>query len=213
MTVMAMGALLLALSGCGDGSTGEVAVATQEEDVESAPPVARAPGEARLIRPDATPGAAMGGAGIEFDLPATWEGQAPGNPMRIAQAVIPGPGGPGELAVFFFGPGGGGGVEANLERWAAQIESDASSPPRRQSYESGPLTVHLMSMEGTLLPSSMGMGPSEPRPDSMLLGAVVEGPGGPWFFKATGPKETLAPETEAFEQMVRGIRLEGAGRT
>ena len=204
---LAVGVLLSA--GC--AGEGEVPAPNPDpiEQAEAVPPVTNPNDGPRLLQPGPAPeeGATASGAGIEFDLPAGWEPQPPANPMRIGQAVIPGPGGPGELAVFFFGVGGGGGTEANLERWAAQIESTDPSATERQSFESGPLTVHLMTKEGTLLPSTMGMGPSEPSPDSMLLAAVVEGPGGPWFFKATGPESTLQAEREAFEEMLRGLRI------
>jgi hypothetical protein len=38
---------------------------------------------------------------------------------------------------------------------------------------------------------------------------VVEGPGGPWFFKATGPQSTLGEEREAFREMLGSIRPAG----
>jgi hypothetical protein len=50
------------------------------------------------------------------------------------------------------------------------------------------------------------MGSSEAVPDARLLGAVVEGPGGPWFFKATGPDSTLGPQRDAFLAMLKSVR-------
>jgi hypothetical protein len=43
-------------------------------------------------------------------------------------------------------------------------------------------------------------------PGSKLVGAVVEGPGGPWFFKVTGPRSTVAAAEPAFENMLRSVR-------
>jgi hypothetical protein len=127
--------------------------------------------------------------------------------MRIAQATIPGDGGPGELAVFYFGPGGGGGVDANLERWIGQVQVEPGGPePRRDRFQVGDFAVTTVEVAGTLMPSGMGSGPDTPQPGSLLLGAVVEGPGGPWFFKATGPAATLAAQREAFIAMLRGLR-------
>ncbi len=51
----------------------------------------------------------------------------------------------------------------------------------------------------------MGSGPTTPQPGFRLLGAVVEGEGGPWFFKLTGPEATLASEREAFFGLLRGV--------
>ena len=125
----------------------------------------------------------------------------------MAQASIPGPGGPGSLTVFVFGPGGGGGVDANIQRWIEQV--DVSGQPKQDAFETANgYRVTWVDVAGTLNPSNMGTGPTEPQPNSRLLGAVVEGPGGPWFFKATGPDTTLGAQREAFLGMVRSVRPE-----
>lgn len=142
-------------------------------------------------------------AGIAFEMPDGWQAQPPSSSMRLAQAQIPGPGGPGELTIFFFGVGGGGGVEANLERWIGQMS--AASEPLRETFETHGLTVTWVDVKGTLNPSVMGTGPTSPQPDSRLFGAVVEGPGGPWFFKATGPDATLSEQRDAFVEMLQGL--------
>ncbi len=145
-------------------------------------------------------------AGLTFTLPAGWRQQAVTSSMRVAQAAIPGSGGEAILTVFYFGPGGGGGVEANLERWADQVEPAPGTQPSREQLEVGDLRVYVVDVRGTLKPSGMGTGPSEPQPDARLLGAVVEGPGGPWFFKATGPDATLGPAREKFVDLLRSLR-------
>jgi hypothetical protein len=151
----------------------------------------------------AAPAAAPGGS-LDFDLPKSWEKQSPSSSMRIAQASIPGPGGPGEFAVFFFGPGGGGSVEANIDRWVGQVET--SDHPKPETFESGGLKVTWVDVKGTLKASQMGPAPSASMNDARLYGAVVEGPGGPWFFKATGPDKTLAPQRDAFVTMLKSVR-------
>ncbi len=67
-----------------------------------------------------------------------------------------------------------------------------------------------MEAKGTLTPSPMSMqgGSQAAQEGSMLLGAVVEGPGGPWFFKLTGPEQTVEPQKDAFLQMIKGMKLE-----
>ena len=146
---------------------------------------------------------------VHFDLPSNWQEQPPSTSMRMAQAVIPGnpgSGGPGEVVVFFFGPGGGGGVEENIQRWIAQMETAPGSNPQPETFEANGFRITWIDVSGTLKPSSMGMGPATPQPGSRLYGAVVEGPGGPWFFKATGPEATLAAERENFVKMLRSVR-------
>lgn len=161
----------------------------------------------------AAPATATRGSGAELALPGAtvdrpdgWTFRQPSSSMRLAEAEIPGPGGPALLTVFFFGAGGGGGVDANFERWAGQIELDPGAAPERGGFEVSGYSVSVIDVPGTLLPSRMGGGPSEPAPGSKLMGAVIEGPGGPWFFKVTGPKETVDAAAPAFGAMLRSIR-------
>ncbi len=137
-------------------------------------------------------------AGLHFEVPISWNPTAPRSKIRAAQITIPGDAGDAELAVFHFGEGQGGPVEDNLIRWIGQIEMPAGEEAKREFFENGPFAVTALSARGTLKAGQMGMGPSEPQGNSMLLAAVVEGPGGPWFFKATGPEKTLAAQRDAF---------------
>jgi hypothetical protein len=143
---------------------------------------------------------------LDFELPSAWQLLKPTSTMRIAQASIPGAMGPGELAVFYFGAGQGGGVDANLDRWVQQMELPPNQSPQRDAFQVSDLMVTWVDVGGTLKPGSMGMGPASAQPNYRLLGAVVEGPSGPWFFKATGPDETLSTERPAFLAMLRTVR-------
>jgi hypothetical protein len=143
---------------------------------------------------------------IAFELPAGWEAQTPGSKMRAAQANIPGEAGTAQLAVFFFGEGQGGGADENIRRWISQVDFPPGSSTDRQQFDAHGYLVTWVDFEGTLKPAPMAGGPKEPQPSSRLLGAVVEGPGGPWFFKATGPSATLASQRDAFIAMLESIR-------
>ena len=143
---------------------------------------------------------------IDFSVPASWQNEQPANNMRVAQAIIPGPGGPGNLVVFYFGPGGGGGVEANIQRWVDQMEVPAGNNPAPETFEANGYRVTWIDVPGTLKPSTMGTGPTTEQPNSRLLGAVVEGPGGPWFFKATGPDSTISAERDNFLTMLKSVK-------
>ena len=143
---------------------------------------------------------------LVFSLPPAWQ-QVPANSsMRVAQAAIPGPGGDAEMAVFHFGAGQGGDVEANIQRWINQVVPDAGSEPQRASFESDGLRVTWIDVAGTLKPGGMGMGPATAQPHTRLLGAVIEGDGGPWFFKVTGDQATLAPQRDAFLAMLHSAK-------
>jgi len=158
---------------------------------------------------NAGPGTPLQVKGLEVTLPSGWTSVPPSSQMRAAQAVIEGPGGPAELTVFHFGAGQGGDVEANIQRWLGQIVPQPGTQPQRKNLEANGLRITWVDAEGTLQPGQMGMGPSSPQPGSRLLGAVVEGPGGPWFLKATGPDLTLAPQRLAFLGMLQRARAAG----
>ena len=145
--------------------------------------------------------------GLHVELPAGWTSVPPSSSMRAAQVAIAGPGGPAELAVFHFGAGQGGDVEANIQRWISQITPQAGTTPQREVFESNGLRITWIDAEGTLQGNPMGMGPATPLAAARLLGAVVEGDGGPWFFKATGPDLTLSGQRLAFRGMLQRARL------
>ncbi len=142
--------------------------------------------------------------GLNVVLPVGWKVVPPASQMRLAQAAIEGPGGPAELAVFHFGAGQGGDIEVNVQRWVGQIMPRPGTEPQRKTFEANGLRITWVDVEGTLQPGQMGMGPATAQPDSRLLGAAIEGPGGPWFFKASGPDATLGPQRIAFLAMLEG---------
>lgn len=206
--------LLLPLAGCG-GDEPETVMQEDDQAAAGAETEGSPIGPVRATQDDtsgaAPAGAAQGaasGAGIRWDWPEGWQTEPPANNMRLAQAVIPSDAGAGDMVVFYFGPGGGGGTEANIERWIGQMEVEGE--PEREEFSVGDgYEVTWVEISGTLKPSTMGSGPSEPQPDSRLIGAIVEGPGGPWFFKATGPAETLDAARDDIRAMVESIEAAG----
>lgn len=156
----------------------------------------------------AQPGTPLEVKGLAVELPAGWTAVPPISPMRAAQAVIEGPGGPAELTVFHFGIGEGGDPEANIERWLGQIVPEAGTTPKREVFEGkGGIRVSWVDVEGTLRADRTGMGPRTPIAGSRLMGAVVEGEGGPWFFKVTGPDLTLSAQRLPFRGMLQRARV------
>ncbi len=213
--ILSIPLLLLPLAACNKGGETPTPAATPETGAATAPDAggsaALGPISSRGEKVADSPAAAMGGGAaqegaLDFSIPASWQNEQPANNMRVAQAVIPGAGGPGNLVVFYFGPGGGGGVEANIQRWIDQMEVPAGSNPKPETFEANGYHVTWIDVVGTLKPSNMGTGPTTEQPDSRLLGAVVEGPGGPWFFKATGPGSTIAAERDNFLTMLKSVR-------
>ena len=150
-------------------------------------------------------------AGITWTAPSSWQVRGPA-PMRVATYAIPPAGGdsePGELAVFFFGSGQGGDVQANLQRWYGQIEQP-DGKPSAQVARTGERTVNgvkvtTVAVDGTYLAATRPMSQEKTKkPDYRLLGAIAEAPEGAVFFKLTAPKKTA--EAAGFEAFVGTIR-------
>lgn len=148
----------------------------------------------------------------------TWEAQAPfirrppASSMRVAEYVIPaedGEDGEAVLAVFFFGPGQGGGVDANIDRWINQVDppgdgaaKDAATVEKKTIND---MPVTTVAIDGAY------SGMSDTAVDGYrLLGAIAEGPQGAVFFKLTGPKPIVERGTEAFEAILGSVRSQGA---
>ncbi|MCY3929224.1 MAG: hypothetical protein OXG81_13220 [Acidobacteria bacterium] len=149
-------------------------------------------------------------SGLVIALPAAWNRLEPRSQMRMLEAEIPGSGGPGEISAYYFGPGGGGGPAANIERWKSQVVLDPSAPaPITQSRESDGVRRTWIELEGTVKASTIGSFPTTDLPDSALYGAIIEAPGGPWYLRAVGPGATMREQRQAFLAMLDNARPEG----
>lgn len=157
------------------------------------------------------PGSGEGEAGVTWTTPAGWIEEKPSSSMRKAQYKVPGPGGDGELVVFYFGPGQGGAPQANAERWAGQFllpdGSPAVSAMKTATTKVGDMDVLTVEVAGTYTGGmTMSMEPAKPKPGYMLLGAVAEGADSNWFFKLTGPEATVKAQRGAFESLVKSLK-------
>ncbi|MFQ5669745.1 MAG: hypothetical protein ACE5HD_04395 [Acidobacteriota bacterium] len=192
-------ALLLAGSACSQAPAPDTPVAQA---------VATAPG-----RPAAAREAA---GGVSWLAPSAWSREARRRPMRVTTYTIPDPEPDmqGELAVFYFGPGQGGGTNANISRWIGQFSGADGGPPRevsRKTRQVGGLTVTILEVVGTYQGGGAPMlGSGQAKEGYALLGAIVAGPQAPIFFKLTGPLDTVDRSRPQFEALVNSLRLEAS---
>lgn len=145
-------------------------------------------------------------AGIRWSVPERW-GEHPPRQMRVATYMVPPADGDaegGECAVFYFGSGQGGDVDANIERWAGQFEN--ATAPQRSSKTVNGLNVTLVQIAGTYLaPAGPMMEATGKKENFRLLGAIVAAPEGFVFFKFTGPSATIAGAEAEFNQLVGSL--------
>ena len=117
-----------------------------------------------------------------------------------------------ELVLFFFGAGQGGGVDDNIARWVGQVAqpdgSDSSAKAKRGSKQVGALKMTTVVVDGTYKSGGMMGGPTVMKENFRLWGAVVEGPGGPWFWKATGPKAAMEAQAAAFDAFLASMHTQ-----
>ena len=145
--------------------------------------------------------------GLAWTAPARWTVQAE-RPMRLATYSVPAArsgGEAGECAVFYFGPGQGGGVEDNIERWVGQFENPGTPLRTTQTVRGIPVT--RVKVHGAYLaPGGPNMESQGTKADYALLGAIVSGPRGAVFFKLTGPARTVAAAAADFDRMLASLR-------
>ena len=157
------------------------------------------------------PGSGSGAAGLAWKVPAAWVEESPSSPMRKAQYRVPAPTGDGECAVFYFGPGQGGDPMSNALRWAGQFKQPDGRPSsdvmKVSNVDIGGIAVHEVEVTGTFTGGmTTTMEPALDKPNSMLLGAIAQGPDANWFFKFTGPEATVGAQRAAFQGMIRSLK-------
>ena len=155
---------------------------------------------------------ADGTAGLTWTPPKAWITDQQ-RPMRAATYHISpakGDGEGAECAVFYFGQGQGGTVDANVTRWVGQFEQPdgkaSSSVAKTTQEKAKDLAVTRVEVAGTYTGASGPMAQvAVKKPGFKLLGAIVEGPQGPVFFKLTGLVKTVDGARADFDKMIKSI--------
>ncbi len=140
-------------------------------------------------------------AGLNFKFDAPWT-EAPTSGMFRAgtlAAKMEGLDAPLEAVFYHFpGPGGGGGVQANIDRWLGQFASKPDS--KTEEIEAGGKKITLVTATGTYN-DGPPMGAKTPRENYTLLAAIVPTEDSNIFIKLAGPKEAIAKVSEGFKKM------------
>lgn len=136
--------------------------------------------------------------GVHWTVPKGWS-EGPQKPMRVATYLVDGT----ECAVFWFGPGQGGTVDENIDRWAGQFEERPN--PVRDTRTIAGLRVTRVAFAGTFLVPGPDMQATGREPGWKMLGALVDGPEGMVFFKMTGPAAAIDGVTADFDAMLASL--------
>jgi hypothetical protein len=195
LVVLTLAMSILLLSSCSSKQEQETS-GSQQSDVTSKATVSQ--------------GTTSGGvAGIEWMVPTGWI-KAGEKPMRAATYTVGSGETLAECAVFFFGTGQGGDVEANIARWISQVKqpdgSDSKANAVRAEVKSACCMITTVEVAGSYMASSGPMmQTTAEKPGFVLLGGIAPGPQGNVFFKLTGPKATIGKVKEGFLAMLRSI--------
>lgn len=146
-------------------------------------------------------------AGVAWSATAPLVARPPSRPMRNGEYAVTGADGEAVMAVFHF-PGMGGAVQDNITRWAGQFRTEAGEPaqPEVDTREVSGLRVTRVKVSGVFA-SGMPGGAAGPTPQQAMLGAIVEGPQGPLFFKMVGPASTVASAEAAFDTLLSSLTI------
>lgn len=145
-------------------------------------------------------------ATLTFTRPAAWTSRPPASSMRVAEFVVPRAPGDSEDAevIIYYFAGGGGSVEANLQRWASQVQS--TKDPIRSTATVNGLKLTSLDVSGTYV-AEMRPGSSDHynKPGFRMRATVVETANGPYFIKLTGPAKTVDSAGPAFDQFLQSL--------
>lgn len=139
-----------------------------------------------------------------FNRPANWEWVQVNSSMRKAQFKIQDAAKreTAEVVFFYFGEGGGGSTQANVDRWLGQFaEPKEKLNSRIEAVNVGGHKVTYVQAEGTYQ-SGMPGGQKTPQPNSMLFGGIIESDHGNIFIRLTGPAALAKASQKEFRKMV-----------
>jgi hypothetical protein len=148
-------------------------------------------------------------AGLKWTDPPGWasQGSAPFRVVTYSVPAIPGSE-KAECIVYFFGPGQGGSVEANLDRWKGQFSQNgkpAEAKVARRTVHA--VRVTTIDLAGTY--TATGGQVKEGQGALMgyrMLAAIAEGAGGNIFIRFIGPEKTVTAGLAKYEQVIASLQ-------
>ena len=141
------------------------------------------------------------------EVPADWIASEPRGDMRLLQFTVPAAdeAGAAELVVYYFGPGQGGSLEANVARWTSQFSSDDGPVEPVITPLTGNLPATLVELTGRYA-RGVGVGPvGDTLPNRTLLAGVVETPRGNLYPQLYGPADVVAKHKAEFVGFITRI--------
>jgi hypothetical protein len=180
------------------------------------PACSRAPDEPEPAQ--AASASAPAVAPLQWDVPGSWTAlDAPRSGPRKAAYKVPRAANDKEdveVHVLFYGTGSQGDVEKNFASWFDQFDGDVAATAKRETFEVRGMQIEMVDVTGTYkvaLAPPRGAAKKSPvemvKKGHRLLGAVVRtADRGNWFFKMTGPDETVQSARSALRGLLDSVR-------
>jgi hypothetical protein len=149
---------------------------------------------------------------LTFALPDGWTTDEATSQFRKAQYTLDAPSGsdPGSLVVYFFGAGGAGTIDDNLDRWRGQFEGATEAVA---STTISGIKTHTMNIAGRYVAETRpGSGQHHDKPGTRMLGAIIEAPAGSYFLKALGPDAVIASHQARFQAFLSSMQHQPSGK-
>ena len=152
---------------------------------------------------------------LRYQAPPDWIEIATTSPQQLDHYGLPrtpGDSEDAELSVYYFVDEAVT-VEATLESWTKQMRQPDGRPPSEMasttSFDVADLSVTVIDVPGIysaeVQPNS---GMHYYKRDFRLKAAVVETPEGPYFFKLTGPSQTVADSEVEFNALLANLSFQ-----
>lgn len=141
---------------------------------------------------------------LAFAAATPWKVSGEKRPMSAGTITLPGKdGGPELSAVFYhFGPGQGGDLNSNIQRWEAMFTAEPAPKTAKEEFDFGKEKATLVSISGTYTGSRFSP-EKEPRQDWLLLAAVLPSAEGDVYVRFVGPSAAVAGAKEEFKKMLQ----------
>jgi hypothetical protein len=147
-----------------------------------------------------------------FAAPADWKVKPLASSMRAADFELTAePGQDAELIVYYFGEGGAGSVEDNLNRWLGQFTQADGKPSQSvakiEKTKVAGQDATTVSVSGHYAAMAMPGGSAVDKQDQAMLAAIVASPSGPYYFKLVGAKKTIDANAAKWKALLASLKV------
>ena len=150
--------------------------------------------------------------GLKAKAPADWKKGQPANQFQHAVFTLPKAAGDTDaptLTVYFFGQGGGGGKEANIERWKGMFKAPAGQNAKTEEFKVAGDSVTTLDVSGTYLFKARPFDPSakaEEKPDYRMVGVIFGTKNGPYYMRLVGPAKSVEKDKKEFDEWLKSFK-------